>query len=87
MIIVWLYFIFSFAQLLRLALMEEFVWLMDQLKVQAGWRSASVDCGEQCVVLAGIKMLPQLCADNWGTTSTQVHMEVREFSFLIKELM
>ena len=29
-------------------------------------------CGQQCVVLAGIKMLPQLCADNWGTASTQV---------------
>ena len=54
--------------------MEHFVWLMDQLRVLAGWRSASMDCGEQYVIMAGITMMPELCADNWGTLSTQVEV-------------
>ena len=57
--------------------MGHFVWLMDQLRVQAGWRSVSMECGEQCVVITGITMMPQLCADNWGTVSAQV--EVSQF--------
>ena len=61
-------------QLFRVALMEKFVWLMDLLRVLAEWRSASMECGEQCVVMiiTGITMMPELCADNWGTVSTQV---------------
>ena len=47
--------------------MKHFVWLMDLLKVLAGWRSVSMECGEQCVTMAGIVMMPELCADNWGT--------------------
>ena len=47
--------------------MEQFIWLMDQWRVLAGWRSASMECGEQCVAMAGITMMPELCADNWGT--------------------
>ena len=30
-----------------------------------------MECGEQCVTMAGITMMPELCADNWGTVSTQ----------------
>ena len=52
--------------------MEQFVWLMDQLRVLAGWRSASMECGEEFVVVPGIVVLPELCVDNWGTVSTQV---------------
>ena len=33
--------------------------------MQAGWRSASMDCGEQCVMMDGIPMMPELCADSW----------------------
>ena len=36
-----------------------------------------MECGEQCVAEAGITMMPELCADNWGTMSTQV--EVRSY--------
>ena len=57
---------------MRIALMEQFVWLMDLWRVQAEWRSASMECGEQCVILSGITMMPELCADNWGTVSTWV---------------
>ena len=46
--------------------MEQFVWLMDLWRVQAGWRSVSMECGEQCVTIAGVTMMPELCADNWG---------------------
>ena len=60
--------------------MEQFVWLMDLWRVQAEWRSASMECGEQCVVTGGIiiltkvTMLPELCAGNWGMMSTQVEV-------------
>ena len=40
----------------------------------AGWRFVSVDCGEQCVIVAGITMMPWLCADSWDTVSTQVEV-------------
>ena len=52
--------------------MEHFVWLMVLWQVLAEWRSASMECGEQCLAFTGITMLPELCADNWGTVSTQV---------------
>jgi len=42
--------------------------------VQAEWRSASMECGEQCVMMAGITMMPELCADNWDTAITQVQV-------------
>ena len=51
--------------------MEQFVWLMDLWRVQAGWRSVSMECGEQCVTIAGITMMPESFADNWGTVWTQ----------------
>ena len=25
-----------------------------------------MECGEQCVMMAGITMMPELYADNWG---------------------
>ena len=49
-----------------------FSWLVDSPLMKAGWRSASMECGEQCVTLAGVAMMPELCADNWGTVSAQV---------------
>ena len=53
--------------------MKQFGWLKDQWRVQAGWRPASMECGEQCVVImAGITMMPELCADNWDMMSTTV---------------
>ena len=59
--------------------MEQFVWLMDLWRMLAGWRSASMECGEQCVIHAiilipGMAMLPELCAGNWGMMSTQVEV-------------
>ena len=33
----------------------------------AGWRSASMECGEESVVVPGIVVLPELCVHNWGT--------------------
>ena len=46
--------------------MGQFVWLMVLWRMQAEWRSASMECGEQCVIIAGITMMPESCADNWG---------------------
>ena len=68
------YLILLVSQLPNFALMEHFVWLMDQLKVQAGWRSASMKCGEEFVVVIGMvsmTIIPELCADSWGTMLMQ----------------
>ena len=32
-----------------------------------------MECGEQCVAGNGIAIMPELCADNWGTVSIQVN--------------
>ena len=60
--------------------MEHFVWLMDHWRVLVEWRSASMECGEQCariILITERTMLPELCAGNWGTMSTEV--EVRNY--------
>ena len=44
-----------------------FGWLVDDILMKEGWRSASMDCGGQCVMVDGIMMMQQLCADNWGS--------------------
>ena len=52
--------------------------------MQAGWRSVSVECGERCVIaliMVGISTMPESCADNWGTMSTQE--EVSYFVLLL----
>ena len=33
--------------------------------MQAEWRSVSMECGEQFVMMDGIPMMPVLCADSW----------------------
>ena len=61
------------SQLPRVALMGWFVWLMDQWRVLAEWRSASMECGEECVVITcWMVIIPELCVDNWGTVSIQM---------------
>lgn len=30
--------------------------------------------GEQCVMILGITMMPELCAGNWGTVGAEVHL-------------
>ena len=52
--------------------MEQFVWLMALWRVLAEWRSVSMECGEQCVIVAGTTMMPELCADNWGMVQEEV---------------
>ena len=52
--------------------MDPFDWLMDDPLMKAEWRSVSMECGGQYVTLAGITMMPESCADNWGTVSAQV---------------
>ena len=47
--------------------MGTFDWLVDDPLMKAEWRSASMECGEQCVMATGIVMMQQLCADNWGS--------------------
>ena len=53
-------------QLFRAVAMGLFGWLVDGILLKEGWRSALMDCGGQCVMVDGITMMQQLCADNWG---------------------
>ena len=41
-----------------------------------GWRSASGECGGQCVITPGITMMLRLCADSWDTVLTQVEFSM-----------
>ena len=36
----------------------------EDLLMKAEWSSASMECGGQCVMIAGITMMPELCADS-----------------------
>ena len=43
-----------------------------------------MECGEQFVItlmVVGVSTMPELCADNWGTMSTEV--EVSYFALLL----
>ena len=42
--------------------------------MQAEWRSASMEHGGQCVMMVGISMMLELCADSWGIVSMQVYI-------------
>ena len=46
--------------------MGPFGWLVGNTIMKAEWRSASMECGGQCVMMDGIAMMQELCADNWG---------------------
>ena len=63
-------------QLPNVALMVHYVYLVDLWRVLVGWRSASMECGEQCVMTCGITMMPKLCAGSWGTVLTQVELSM-----------
>ena len=54
-------------ELLRVVATGHFDWLVDSPLMKAEWRSASMECGGQCVTLVGITVMPELCADNWGS--------------------
>ena len=56
--------------------MGTFDWLMDDPLMKAEWRSASMECGGQCVTLVGVTMMPKLCADSWGTASARVGLSM-----------
>ena len=48
----------------QVALMVPFDLLVGSPLMKAGWRSASMDCGGQCVMIAGDPVMPELCADS-----------------------
>lgn len=54
--------------------MVPFDLLVGSPLMKAGWRSASMDCGGQCVMLDGIAMKPEWYADSWDTVPTQVEL-------------
>ena len=48
----------------QVVLMVPFGWLVGDILVKEGWRSASMECGDLCVVIAGDPVMPGLCADS-----------------------
>ena len=58
--------------------MGPFSWLVADPLMKAEWRSASMNCGGQCVMLDGIAVMLQLSADNWVTMSAQVRVDLLE---------
>ena len=48
----------------QVALMTPFNWLGDNHLMKAEWRSVSMECGGQCVTIAGVPVMPVLCADS-----------------------
>ena len=63
-------------QLVRVVALGPFDWLVDDPLMKAEWRSASMECGGQCVTLVGVAVMPELCADNWVTASVQVGLSM-----------
>ena len=50
--------------LYQVVLIPPFDWLVDSPLMKAEWRSASMECGGQCVMIAGDQVMPELCADS-----------------------
>ena len=42
-------------------------WLVALLTLKAALRSATMQCGEQCVMICGVALMPMLFAGNWDT--------------------
>ena len=42
-----------------------FDWQMDSQTPVEGWRCASLECGEQCVTIAGMTLMPLLFVNSW----------------------
>lgn len=47
--------------------MEISGWLVALMTLKVVSRSAIMECGEQCVMICGVPMMPALLADNWDT--------------------
>ena len=47
--------------------MGPFACWVDDLLMKAEWRSALMECGGQFVTLVGVAVMPESCADNWGS--------------------
>ena len=50
--------------LYQVVLITPFDWLVDNPLMKAEWRSVSMECGGQCVMMDGKTMMPELCADS-----------------------
>ena len=62
--------------MLRVAAMGPFSWSVGSPLMKAEWRSVSMECGGQCVMVDGTAVMQQLCADNWVTLSAQVRVDL-----------
>jgi hypothetical protein len=47
--------------------MEISGWLVALMILKVVLRSATMQCGEQCVMICGVPLMPVLFADNWDT--------------------
>ena len=47
--------------------MEISGWLVALMTLKVVLRSATIECGEQCVMICGVPLMLTLLADNWDT--------------------
>ena len=52
--------------------MEMFAWLEAPISTRVEWRCASITSGGQCVMTAGIALMPQWSANNWDMHTPEV---------------
>ena len=48
----------------QVALMTPFDLLVGNQLMKAEWKSALMECGDQCVTIAGVAVMPELSADS-----------------------
>ena len=47
----------------QVATVAPFDWLEDSPLMKAEWKSASMECGGECVMITGGPVMPELCGD------------------------
>ena len=50
-----------------------FSWLEEIVKEKDKWRFATMECGGQCVTMAGIKWMLMSFVNNWVSTTSEPH--------------
>ena len=74
----------QFPLLAQLAQVEIFNWLVGQLQMKEGWRSAKITSGELCVMTYGVHMMLEWFADNWDMLMKVNNILISELSVYLE---
>ena len=61
--------------------MAPFGWLVGSPLMKAEWRSASMEYGGQCVMIAGTLVMPELCADSQGYLTQVIKWHKKTYTY------